>query len=115
MAEITWDQFEAVDMRVARVLAAPLADGTRAPSRAFLLDVGSLGQLQSVGQVALVEESDLVGRNVVVCVNLGSRKIGKYRSEALVMGARLPSSPPGQAQATPLFVDDDVPPCSRIF
>ena len=113
--QITFGKFENVDLRVARVVAAARAEGTKAPSRVLVLDLGYLGARTSVGQYALVPEDELVGRNVVACVNLGPRPIGTYVSEVLVLGAAHPDSPPDQRQATPLFVSSDVPPGSRIF
>jgi tRNA-binding protein len=113
--DVTFDRFDDIDMRVARVLSAPMTEGTRAPSRFLTLDAGPLGQVVSVGQYALVDESDLVGRNVIACVNLGRRNIGKYVSEALVLGVPNPTSPDGQAQALPLFVDDAARPGDRVF
>ncbi|HEX2054665.1 MAG TPA: tRNA-binding protein [Actinomycetota bacterium] len=113
--EITFEQFEAVDMRVARVISATMAEGTRKPSRHLRLDFGRFGERTSVGQFALIPESELVGRNVIACVNLGTRRIGKYSSEALVLGAPHPSSPADQAQATPMYISNDVEPGSRIF
>lgn len=112
---IDYPEFDKVDMRVVRVLSAPMAEGTIKPSRVLTLDAGPLGQLTSVGQFALVPEEELVGSNLVACRNLGTRKIGRYRSEALVLGALHPANPPGQSQATPLRISVDVPPGSRIF
>jgi len=114
-AQITPGKFDNVDLRVARVSAAPLADGTRFPCRVLALDLGSLGQRVSVGQYALVAESELVGRTVVACVNLGVREMGPYRSEALVLGTRHPQSPADQAQAVPLLADPRSPPGTPIF
>jgi tRNA-binding protein len=113
--QITFGKFQNVDLRVARVLAAPLADGTRYPTRVFRLDVGPLGELRSVGQFALVDEAELIGRHVVVCVNLGTREMGPYVSEALVLGAPHPQNPEGQSQATPLHVSSDVAPGAQVF
>lgn len=114
-AQITFGKFDNVDLRVARVLAAPMAHGTRAPCRVLHLDLGPLGERTSVGQYALMDETDLVGRNVVACVNLGQREMGSYVSEALVLGAPHPDSPPDQAQATPLWVDDAAQPGDAVF
>ena len=111
----TFGKFQNVDLRVARVVAAPLAEGTRAPCRVITLDVGHLGERVSVGQLALWDEAELIGRNVVACVNLGTRQMGPYLSEALVLGAPHPASPDGQAQAMPLFVDDSARPGDCIF
>jgi tRNA-binding protein len=105
-AQITFGKFQNVDMRVARVLAAPMAEGTKAPCRVMKLDLGHLGERMSVGQYALLPESDLIGQNVVVCVNLSPREMGPYISEVLVLGAPHPNSPEDQAQATPLFVNN---------
>jgi tRNA-binding protein len=113
--QITFGKFENVDMRVARVISARPAEGATKPSRVFELDLGELGTRTSVGQYALVPESELVGRNVIACINLGVREVGRYKSEALILGALHPGSPPGEAQATPLYVGEDVPPGSQIF
>jgi tRNA-binding protein len=107
--------FEDVDMRVGRVLSAEMAVGTRAPSRVISVDLGPLGTVQSVAQLALVPEAELVGRKVVLCVNLGPRRIGRYVSDALVLGVPHPENPEGQGQATPLYVDDGVEPGSQVF
>jgi tRNA-binding protein len=114
-AQITFGKFENVDMRVARVVAAPLAEGTRFPCRVVTLDLGHLGQRTSVGQYALHSEDELVGKNVVACINLGKREMGPYISEALVLGAPHPQSPEDQSQATPLFVSQETTPGDQIF
>ena len=69
----------------------------------------------SVGQYALIEEADLVGTMVVLCVNLGSREMGAYRSEALVLGTRHPNSPEDQGQAVPLSAGSSPAPGTPIF
>jgi tRNA-binding protein len=113
--KITFGKFANVDMRVAKVICAPTAEGTKNPCRVFDLDVGHLGKLRSVGQFALVPEEQLVGRKVIVCCNLGARQMGPYLSEALVLGVPHPESPPDQEQATPLYVDDDAQCGDSVF
>jgi len=113
--QITFGKFQNVDMRVAKIISAPLAEGTKNPCRVITLDLGELGTLTSIGQFALVAEEQLINHNVVICCNLGTRDMGPYKSEALVMGALHPNNPEGQAQATPLFVDDEVIPGSEIY
>ena len=114
-AQITPGKFDNVDLRAARVTAAPLAEGTRYPCRVLTLDLGPLGERVSVGQYALIEEADLVGSLVVACVNLGVREMGAYRSEALVLGTRHPDSPGEQGQAVPLSMDPATVPGTPIF
>ena len=113
--QITFGKFENVDLRVARVESATMAQGTRFPCRVLELDVGALGRRRSVGQFALVEEDALVGTNVIACVNLAPRDMGPYVSEALVLGAPHPESPPDQSQATPLGVASHARPGDRVF
>ncbi|HEY2813940.1 MAG TPA: hypothetical protein VGJ03_10800 [Acidimicrobiales bacterium] len=112
---ITFGKFQNVDMRVALVQSAPLASGTNAPSRLVTLDVGHLGTRQSVAQFALVDESDLVGKHVIACVNLAPRQIGAHLSEVLVLGVLHPDTPEGQAQALPLLAADRANPGDRVF
>jgi tRNA-binding protein len=112
---VSFDGFENVDMRVGRVVSAEMAVGTRAPSRVIRVDLGPLGIIESVAQLGLVPEAELMGRNVVVCINLGPRRIGRYVSDALVLGVPHPENPEGQGQATPLYVDDRAQAGSQIF
>jgi tRNA-binding protein len=112
---IEFAKFAGVDMRVAQVVDAPIAEGTKKPCRLFELDVGPLGRLRSVGQFALVPIEQLVGRKLIVCCNLGQRSMGPHRSEVLVMGIPHPASPPDQEQAMPLFVDDSARLGDEVF
>lgn len=113
--QITFGKFNNVDLRVARVLSAPLGDGTTHPTRVMQLDLGDLGEKVSVGQYALLDEIELVGRLVVACINLGSREIGWYTSEALVVGTLHPQNPAGQQQATPLWASEQATPGENVF
>ena len=113
--QITAGKFANVDLRVARVLRAPRAESTAAPCRVFHLDLGHLGERTAVGQYALVDEDELLGRNVVACVNLGTRRIAGYESEVLVLGTPHPHRPSDSAQATPLFAASDARPGEAVF
>jgi tRNA-binding protein len=112
---ITFGKFQNIDMRVAHIISAPVADGTTRPSRLITLECGHLGTFTSVAQFMLVPEEQLVGRKVVICANLGPRDIGAYTSQVLVMGVPHPDSPVGQDQAYPLFVDDLAAPGDPIY
>ncbi|MBE9570512.1 MAG: tRNA-binding protein [Proteobacteria bacterium] len=103
---VTFGKFQNIDMRVAQMVSAPMADGTTNPSRLVTLDAGLLGTFTSVAQITLIPEEKLVGRKVVICCNLSPRDIGGYTSEVLVLGVPRPDSPEDQDQAYPLFVDD---------
>ncbi len=112
---VSFEAFLKLDFRVARVMEAGLAEGTRVPSRVLMLDLGFLGTRTSVAQFALVPEEEMVGRKVVVCCNLDVRRIGKYTSEVLVLGTPHPDNPPGQGQALPLFAHSEAAPGDRIY
>jgi tRNA-binding protein len=113
--KITFGKFQNVDMRVAAVLAAPLAEGTKFRSRVLTLDLGELGERTSVGQFALVDESALVGSAVVACINLGERPMGPLVSQALVLGTPHPDSPSDEDQALPLRPDSAARPGDDVY
>lgn len=69
----------------------------------------------SVGQLALVDEADLIDRMVVACVNLGARQMGPYTSEALVLGTPHPDNPDGASQALPLLAPARATPGDIVF
>lgn len=114
-AQITFGKFQNVDMRVAVVREVRDAPEARFPSRVLTLDLGELGTRKSVGQFALIDEAELVGSKVIACVNLGSREMGPYLSEALVLGTPHPQSPPEQSQALPLRADPESSPGDYVY
>ncbi len=103
---VTFGKFANIDMRVATVISAPMAEGSRYPSRYLTLDAGHLGSFRSVGQYALIAEEDLVGKKLVICCNLAPRQMGDYESEVLVLGTLHPETPSDQEQAVPLYADE---------
>lgn len=89
----TPDDFFAIDMRVGTVVHAEEFAEARKPSIKLLIDFGSeLGQKRSSAQLtAHYTPAQLVGRQVVAAVNIGTRRIAGYTSEVLVLGA-MPTS-----------------------
>jgi tRNA-binding protein len=85
----TADDFFAIDMRVGTVLEAEHFAEARKPSIKLLIDFGpELGQKRSSAQLTVhYTPEQLVGRQVVAAVNLGTRRIAGYVSEVLVLGA----------------------------
>jgi len=85
------DAFGMVDMRLGRILKAEPNEKARKPSYRMWVDFGDppagLGIRQSSAQLTdLYRPEDLVGRLVVGAVNLGSRRIAGFESQALVLG-----------------------------
>lgn len=85
----TAEEFFAIDMRVGTVLSAEPFPEARKPSIKLLIDFGpELGQKQSSAQLTVHYASQqLVGRQIVAAINLGSRRIAGFMSEVLVLGA----------------------------
>lgn len=79
--------FAALDLRVGHVVAAEPFPEARRPSYKLTVDFGPvLGHLATSAQITGYDLEDLVGRQVVGVVNLGSRRIAGFDSEFLVLG-----------------------------
>ncbi len=86
--EITWAQFEAVEMRVGRVSAVGDFPEARQPAWKLTIDFGGeIGELRSSAQITNYSREQLEGRNVVAVVNFPPKQIGPFVSECLVLGA----------------------------
>lgn len=86
--EITWEQFEAVDMRVGRIVDVDDFPEARVPAWKLTIDFGEeLGVKRSSAQVKHYVRNELEGRLVVAVVNFPPKQIGPFRSEVLVLGA----------------------------
>ena len=110
MAEITWEQFEAVDMRVGRVVGVEEFPEARVPAWKLEIDFGpEIGRKRSSAQIAHYSQEELEGRMVVGVVNFPPKRIGPFLSEVLVLGAL--DDAKGVVLLRP---DDDVAPGDRI-
>jgi tRNA-binding protein len=88
MAEISWEQFTAVDMRVGRVVAVDEFPEARVPAWKLEVDFGpELGRRRSSAQITNYSADELDGRLVVAVVNFPPKRIGPFVSEVLVLGA----------------------------
>jgi len=87
-AQIVFDDFAAVDMRVGRVVAVEDFPEARKPAWKLTIDFGpEIGEKRSSAQVTNYAREELEGRLVVGVVNFPPRQIGPVRSEVLVLGA----------------------------
>ena len=103
--------FEALDLRVGRVVRAEPNERARKPSYRLWIDFGPLGEKASSAQLrALYRAEELVGRLVIAAVNLGGRNIAGFTSEVLVLG--LPNE---AGEVVLLAVERDVPLGGRVY
>jgi tRNA-binding protein len=88
MAEITWEQFEAVDMRVGRVVGVEEFPEARMPAWKLEIDFGpKIGRKRSSAQITNYTREQLEGTLVTAVVNFPPKRIGPFTSEVLVLGA----------------------------
>ena len=86
-AEVTFDHFAAVDIRVGRVVEVEDFPEARNPAWKLRIDFGpELGVKRSSAQVRQYPREALQDRLVVAVVNFPPRQIGPVRSEVLVLG-----------------------------
>ena len=85
---ITWDHFEAVEMRAGTVVKVEAFPEARKPAYKVTVDFGpEIGLKRTSAQVTTVyAPSDLVGRQVMGVLNFPPKQIGPFRSEFLLAG-----------------------------
>lgn len=107
---LTSEQFDAVDMRVGRIVSVESFPEARLPAWKLEVDLGpELGRKRSSARITNYSAEQLEGSLVVAVVNFPPRQIGPVRSEVLVLGAI-----DGDGQVQLLRPDGDPPLGSRI-
>jgi tRNA-binding protein len=87
-AEISFDQFLAVDIRIGTIVAAEPFPQARKPAYKLTIDFGpAIGIKRSSAQITEhYALDDLPGRQVAAVVNFPPRQIGPMMSEVLTLG-----------------------------
>lgn len=109
---IGYDGFRKVDIRVGTIVAVEPYPEARRPAFKLTVDFGAeIGVKRSSAQVtAHYQPEALVGRQVAAVVNFPPKQIGKFMSEALVLGF-----PDAQGEVVMVGPDRPVPNGGRLY
>lgn len=88
MTEISWNDFEKVELRVGTIVDVQEFPEARKPAYKVFADFGAeLGIKKSSAQITdLYQREELVGRQIIAVVNFPAKQIGPFRSEFLLTG-----------------------------
>jgi tRNA-binding protein len=89
MNDLTWSDFEKVEMHVGTIVQAMEFPEARKPAIKLIIDFGpELGQRKSSAQITdYYNPQDLLNKQVVAVTNFPPKQIGTWMSECLVLGA----------------------------
>jgi tRNA-binding protein len=112
LPEISWEEFEKVDVRAGTIVEAEPFREARKPSIKLIVDFGpEVGTRKTSAQLTVrYEPEGLVGRQVLAVINFPPKRIAGFESEVLVLGV-----PDGNKDVVLLSPDHRVPPGGRMF
>lgn len=110
--QITYDDFQRVDIRVGTIVRAEPFPEARKPAIKLWVDFGpGIGERRSSAQITRhYDPAALVGRQVLGIVNFPPRQIGPIMSQVLVLGV-----PDPDGEVVLIGPDSPVPNGGRMF
>lgn len=105
---VSFKEFEKMDIRVGRVVEAEKVSGSRRLLK-VMVDIGEEEPRQVIaGMAEYVDPKDMLGKNVVVLVNLEPKKFMGLESKGMLLAADVNGRP------VLLTVEEDVPPGTKV-
>lgn len=88
MKEITWQEFEQVELRVGTIIKVDDFPEARNPSYKLIVDFGSeIGHRKSSAQLTHhYSKEQLLGKQVIGVINFPAKQIGPFMSQCLITG-----------------------------
>src|SRR5437899_2581168 len=111
MAQIAYEDFDRVEMRVGRIVGATVSAQARKPSYRLSIDFGDGDPKTSSAQLTVhYAADDLIGRIVLAVTNFPPKRIADVTSEVLVLGV-----PDQNGDVVLIGPDREVPLGGRLF
>jgi tRNA-binding protein len=90
MKQISYDDFDKIDIRVGKVIKIEDFPNARKPAYKLWIDFGDLGIKKSSAQITkLYKKEDLTHKLILAVTNFPSLQIADFMSEVLVLGVVL--------------------------
>lgn len=88
MEEISWNDFEKVEMRVGTITSVETFPEAKEPAYKLSIDFGEeIGEKKSSAQITRrYTREELPGRQIIAVVNFPVKRIAGFKSECLVLG-----------------------------
>lgn len=85
--EISWADFEKLDIRTGTIISVNDFEKARNPSYQLEIDFGDLGIKKSSAQItSLYQKDELIGKQILAVVNFPKKQIANFFSECLILG-----------------------------
>jgi tRNA-binding protein len=111
MADLTWDEFQRVEIRVGTVIDVQPFPEARRPAWRLWIDFGEeIGTRKTSAQITNYTRDELMGRQVAAVVNFPKKQIGTFMSECLTLGF-----PGPDGEVILIGPDSPVPDGGRLF
>jgi tRNA-binding protein len=92
MEQITWKDFERVELRAGTIIEVEEFPEAHKPAYKLKIDFGELGVKRSSAQIKdLYKKEELLGKQILAVVNFPPKQIANFRSEVLTTGLYLPT------------------------